>query len=44
MASRNELLWMLEMAGFSEVVVKGDYTAEDFGPQHTRTMVFIAEK
>jgi SAM-dependent methyltransferase len=41
---RNELLWMLESAGFSDVVVKGDYTDEAFGPQHESTMVFVATK
>ena len=39
---RNELLWMLQLAGFSDVVVKGDYTDEDFNASHTETMVFIA--
>jgi len=26
------------------VQVKGDYTNEDFGPQHTKTMVFVCRK
>lgn len=41
---RNELLWMLKLAGFSDVQVKGDYTDEDFGPQHKTTMVFMARR
>jgi SAM-dependent methyltransferase len=41
---RNELLWMLEAAGFTNVVVKGDYTDEEFDAHHERTMVFIATK
>ncbi len=41
---RNELLWMLQLAGFADVVVKGDYTDEDFNAAHTRTIVFIARK
>lgn len=28
---------MLRLAGFVNVQVKGDYTDEDFGPQHTGT-------
>lgn len=38
---KNEMLLMLRLAGFENVQVKGDYTDEDFGPQHTGTMVFI---
>jgi SAM-dependent methyltransferase len=41
---RNEVLWMLQLAGFSDVVVKGDYTDEDFDADHKQTMVFIATK
>jgi hypothetical protein len=41
---RNEVLWMLQLAGFSDVVVKGDYTDEDFNADHKQTMVFIATK
>ncbi|MDQ6832027.1 MAG: class I SAM-dependent methyltransferase [Chloroflexota bacterium] len=41
---RNELLWMLQLAGFSDVIVKGDFTDEDFNTTHTRTMVFLASK
>jgi SAM-dependent methyltransferase len=39
---RNELLWMLELAGFATVSVTGDFTAEPFGPQHRVNMVFTA--
>lgn len=41
---RNEMLLLLRLAGFEDVQVKGDYTDEDFGPQHTGTMVFICRK
>lgn len=41
---RNELLWMLRLAGFEEVQVKGDYADEEYGPQHETTMVFVAVK
>lgn len=41
---KHEVLLMLRLAGFDDVAVKGDYTDEDFGPQHTRTMVFVARK
>lgn len=41
---RNELLCMLQMAGFEEVRVTGDYTDETFGPQHEATMVFRARR
>jgi SAM-dependent methyltransferase len=41
---RNELLWMLQLAGFGEVTLTGDYTDEPFGAQHTQTMVFVARK
>jgi hypothetical protein len=35
---------MLRLAGFVDVQVKGDYTDDDFSPQHTGTMVFICRK
>ncbi len=41
---RNELLWMLQLAGFQEVTVKGDYTDEPFNASHKTTMVFLATK
>jgi SAM-dependent methyltransferase len=41
---RNELLWMLQLAGFADVVVKGDFTDEDYNASHTWTMVFLASK
>lgn len=41
---KKEMLLMLRLAGFVDVQVKGDYTDEDFGPQHTGTMVFICRK
>lgn len=41
---RKEMLLLLRMAGFTDVRVTGDYTDEDFGPQHTETMVFICRK
>jgi len=41
---RNELLWMLQLAGFDQVVVKGDYTDEPLNANHTQTMVFLATK
>lgn len=42
--TKHEILLMLERAGFRDVEVKGDYTDEDFGPQHKGTMVFIARR
>lgn len=41
---KHEVLLMLRLAGFDDVAVKGDYTQEDFGPQHTGTVVFLAHK
>lgn len=41
---KKEMLLMLRLAGFGEVQVLGDYTGEDFGPQHTGTMVFVCRK
>ncbi|MGW6280078.1 class I SAM-dependent methyltransferase [Kribbella sp. NPDC055071] len=42
---RNELLWMLQLAGFApgSVQVLGDFTPAPFGPAH-QTMAFIARK
>jgi hypothetical protein len=37
-------MWLAVLAGFADVAVKGDYANEDFGPQHTRTIVFLARK
>ncbi|HEX6873413.1 MAG TPA: methyltransferase domain-containing protein [Micromonosporaceae bacterium] len=39
---RNELLWMLRLAGFRDATVTGDYTGEPFGPQHTAVMMVTA--
>jgi ubiquinone/menaquinone biosynthesis C-methylase UbiE len=39
-----EVLLMLEKMGFGKLAVKGDYTDQDFGMQHTGTMVFVAEE
>lgn len=41
---RNEMLWMLTLAGFSDISVKGDFTDEAFTEAHTSEMVFIATK
>lgn len=41
---RNELLWMLQLAGFRDVIVTGDYTDETFNASHKQTMVFMAKK
>jgi hypothetical protein len=41
---RNELLWMLRLAGFTDVAVKGDYADQAFSADHTQTMVFVATK
>jgi hypothetical protein len=41
---RNEMLWMLQLAGFEQVRVTGDYTDEVFGAQHEATMVFRARR
>jgi SAM-dependent methyltransferase len=40
---RNELLAMLENAGFIDTVVYGDFTTEPFGIEHDQ-MVFVARK
>jgi hypothetical protein len=42
--TKHEILLMLERAGFRTVQVKGDYTDEEFGPQHHGTMVFLAHR
>ncbi|TCC42044.1 class I SAM-dependent methyltransferase [Kribbella speibonae] len=41
---RNELLWMLQLAGFApgDVTVTGDFTPAQFGPRHGYTMVITA--
>ncbi|MCW5859599.1 MAG: hypothetical protein KIS63_14975, partial [Caldilineales bacterium] len=41
---QHELLLMLRLAGFDDVSVKGDFTDEDFGPQHQGSMVFLARR
>jgi SAM-dependent methyltransferase len=41
---KKELLLMLRLTGFGEVRVTGDYTDEEFGPQHTGTIVFVCRK
>jgi hypothetical protein len=38
------MLLMLRIAGFEDVQVKGDFTDEAFGPQHTGALVFISRK
>jgi SAM-dependent methyltransferase len=40
---KNELLLMLEQAGFDEITIHGDYTEEEATPDH-RVLVFIARK
>ena len=40
---RNEVLWMLQLGGFEDVHVLGDYTEEPFGPEHS-AMVFVARR
>lgn len=40
---KNELLLMLMQAGFDEVTVQGDFTAEEATPDHD-VLVFIARK
>jgi SAM-dependent methyltransferase len=41
---RNELLWMLQLAGFApgDVTVTGDFTPAQFGPEHDYTMAITA--
>ena len=41
---RNELMWMLELAGFQDVDVKGDWTDETLNSEHEKEMIFIATK
>ncbi|MCB0231837.1 MAG: hypothetical protein KDH90_22405, partial [Anaerolineae bacterium] len=41
---KNEVVFMLQVAGFVDIQVTGDYTGEEFGPQHTGTIVFVCRK
>ncbi len=38
--TRNEALWLIELAGLTVEKITGDYTHEPFGPQHTDSMMF----
>ncbi|MCU0466053.1 MAG: class I SAM-dependent methyltransferase [Anaerolineae bacterium] len=38
--TRNEALWMIELAGLTVDKITGDYTDEPFGPHHTNLMMF----
>lgn len=38
--TRNEALWLIELAGLTVEKITGDYTDEPFGPQHTGLMMF----
>jgi SAM-dependent methyltransferase len=38
--TRNEALWLIELAGLTAEKITGDYTDEPFGSQHTDLMVF----
>ncbi|MXZ12204.1 MAG: class I SAM-dependent methyltransferase [Gemmatimonadetes bacterium] len=40
---RNEVLWMLQLAGFADVEVKGNFSDEPLNAEHT-DMVFVATK
>jgi hypothetical protein len=40
---RNELLLMMEQAGFRDIAVYGDYTDEEATPEHG-FLVFVARK
>jgi SAM-dependent methyltransferase len=40
---KNELLWMLEQAGFGDIAVQGDYTEAEATAEHG-VLVFIARK
>ncbi len=40
---RNEVLWMLQLAGFADVEVKGNFSDEPLNAEH-KDMVFIATK
>lgn len=41
---RNEMLGMLALVGFSDVLVTGDFTDEEFNQDHKSEMVFVATK
>jgi SAM-dependent methyltransferase len=43
---RNELLWMLQLAGFApaDLSTTGDFTPAPFSPAHTETLVVLATK
>ena len=41
---RNEVLGMLEGAGFSDIKVTGNFTHEAFTQAHTDEMVFVATR
>ena len=41
---RNEMLGMLELAGFSDISVTGGFTDEEFNQDHKSEMVFVATK
>ena len=41
---KHEVLLMLRLTGFENVIVTGDYTQETFGAQHIGTMVFVARR
>lgn len=38
--TRNEALWLIELAGLAVEKITGDYTDEPFGAQHTDLMMF----
>ena len=40
---KNEVVMMLERAGFRDITVQGDYTEEDATPGHSQ-LVYIARK
>jgi hypothetical protein len=40
---KNELLMMLEQAGFVDITIRGDYTEENATPEHD-VLVFITRK
>ena len=40
---RNELDWMLRLAGFEEIIVQGDYSDQEVTADH-RELVFVANK
>jgi hypothetical protein len=39
---RNELLWMLQLAGFNQVTVATDFTGQPLGSRPATIMVFTA--